>query len=129
MLATSFYSHKKESKLWLQEKVIKSDNHYLAAQIASSLSVNFWARLSNRKSHMKQKKRMCCLVNHFIDIVHDQPLSILKFGLIEQVSIKTEDFLEQKEGYWKAQLWTYEPYGINPKKEFNSGRRWQFITS
>ena len=50
-------------------------------------------------------------------------------------SIKTEEFLEQREGYWQAQL-CYEPYGFNAKKEFNSGRRYkisqlmrQFITS
>ena len=89
-------------------------------------SVNFRARLSNHKSHIKQKKRTCRLVNHFIDNAHDHPLSSLKFVLIEQVSIKTEEFLEQREGYWQAQLWTYEPYGFNAEKEFNSGRRREF---
>ena len=49
--------------------------------------------------------------------------NIYIFVLIEQVSTKTEEFLEQREGYWQAQLWTYEPYGFNAKKEFNSGRR------
>ena len=57
-------------------------------------SVNFRARLSNHKSHIKQKKRTCRLVNHFIDNAHDHPLSSLKFVLIEQVSIKTETFLD-----------------------------------
>ena len=33
MLATIFYSHQTGSKVWRQEKVIKSDIHYLAAQI------------------------------------------------------------------------------------------------
>ena len=91
-------------------------------------SVNFSARLSNHKSQIKQKKRTCCLVNHFIDNAHDHPLSSLKFVLIEQVSIKTEEFLEQREGYWPVQLWTYEPYGFNAKKEFNSGRRREFLS-
>ena len=35
MLATTLYLHQKESKVWLQEKVTKSDNHYLATQIRS----------------------------------------------------------------------------------------------
>ena len=82
-------------------------------------SVNFRAPLSNHKSHIKQKKRTCCLVNHFIDNAYDHPLSSLKFVSIEQVSIKTEEFLEQREGYWQAQLSTYETYGFNAKKEFN----------
>ena len=59
-------------------------------------SVNFRARLSNHKSHIKQKKRTCRLVSHFIDNAHDHPLSSLKFVLIEQVSTKTEEFLEQR---------------------------------
>ena len=29
----NIYSHQKGSKVWLQEKVTKSDNHYLATQI------------------------------------------------------------------------------------------------
>ena len=52
---------------------------------------------------------MCRLMNHFIDNANGHPLSSLKFVLIEQVSIKTEEFLEQREGYWQAQLWTHEP--------------------
>ena len=70
-------------------------------------SVNFRARLSNHESHIKQRKRTCRLVNHFINNAHDHPLSSLKFVFIEQVSTKTEEFLEQREGYWQAQLWTY----------------------
>ena len=85
-------------------------------------------RLSNRKSHIKKKKRTCRLVNHFIDNAHDHPFSSLKFVLIEQVSNKTEEFLEQREGYWQAQLWTYESYGFYAKKEFNSGRRREFLS-
>ena len=67
-------------------------------------------------------------MNHFIDNAHDHQLSSLKFVLIDQVSIKTEEFLEQREGYWQVQLWTYEPYGFNAKKEFNSGRRREFLS-
>ena len=65
-------------------------------------SVKFRARLSNQKSHIKQKKRTCRLVNHFIDNSHDHQLSHLKFILIEQVSTKTDDFLEKREGYSQA---------------------------
>ena len=63
---------------------------------------------------------MCRLVNHLIDNSHDHQLSNLKFVSIQQVFTKTEDFLEQREGYWQAQLWIYEPYGFNASKEFNS---------
>ena len=91
-------------------------------------SVKFRARLSNHKSQIKQKKRTCRLVNHFIDNYHDHQLSGLKFVLIEQVSTKTEDFLEKREGYWQVQLWTSEPYGFNAKKELNSGRRHEFFS-
>ena len=141
MLVTIFYFQRNVSKAWLQARAIKSDNHYLAAQITSFIvphvhsvinsffgsSVKFRARLSNHKSHIKQKKRTCRLVNHFIDNYHDQ-LSNLKFVSIEQVSTKTEDFLEQREGYWKTQLWTYQPYGVNARKEFISGRRREFLS-
>ena len=82
----------------------------------------------NHRSHIKQKKRICHLVNYLIDNAYDHPLSSLKFVLIEQVSIKTEEFLEQREGYWQAQLWAYEPYGFNAKKEFNSGRKREFLS-
>ena len=92
------------------------------------LSVKFRARLSNHKSHIKQKKRTCHLVNHFIDNSHDHQLSHLKFILNEQVPAKTEDFLEKREGYWQAQLWSYESYGFNARKEFNSGRRSEFLS-
>ena len=68
-------------------------------------SVNFRARLSNHKSHIRQKKRTCHLVNHFIDNAHDHPSSSLKFVLIEQVSTKTEEFLEQREGYLWLSKW------------------------
>ena len=62
-------------------------------------SGNFQARLSNHKNHIKQEKRTCHLVNHFIDSPHDHPLYNLKFVLIEQVSIKIEEFLKLREGY------------------------------
>ena len=79
-------------------------------------------------SHIKQQKRTCRLVNHFIDNSHDHQLSHLKFISIEQVSTETEDFLEKREGYWQAQLWISEPYGFNARKEFNSGRRREFLS-
>ena len=47
-------------------------------------------------------------IEYFTKNAHDHPLFSLKFVSIEQVSIKTEEFFEQKEGYWQAQLWTYE---------------------
>ena len=47
-------------------------------------SVKIRARLSNHKSHIKQRKRTCRLVNHFIDNFHHHQLSNLKFVLIER---------------------------------------------
>ena len=47
--------------------------------------VNFCAKCSNHKSHIKQKKRMHHLVNHFIDNAHDHPLSSLKLVVLRSV--------------------------------------------
>ena len=91
-------------------------------------AIDFRRQLSNYKSHIKKQKRTCRLVNHFIDNSSDHLLDCLKFTLTEQVSNKTEKDLEEREGYWQAQLWTFEPFGFNDKKEFNSGRRHQFLT-
>ena len=48
-------------------------------------SVNFRVKHSNHKSHIKQKKRTCHLVNHFIDNAHDHPLSSLKLVVLRSV--------------------------------------------
>ena len=56
------------------------------------------------------------IVNHFIDNSCSHTLSDLKLILTEQVATKTEKFLEHREGYWQAQLWTSEPHGFNVKK-------------
>ena len=69
--------------------------------------INFSSRLSNHKSHIKKNKRTCRLVNHFIDNSCSHTLADLKFVLTEQVATKTDTFLEHREGYWQAQLWTY----------------------
>ena len=92
--------------------------------------INFRSRLSNHKSHIKKNKRTCRLVNHFIDNSCSDTLADLKFVLIEQVATKTDTFLEHvhREGYWQAQLWTYELHGFNAKREFNSGRRREFLS-
>ena len=88
--------------------------------------INFRWHLTNHKSHNKKNKRTCHLVNHFIDNSCSHTLADLKFVLIEQVATKTDTFLEHREGYWQAQLWTYEPHGFNANKEFNSERRRKF---
>ena len=67
------------------------------------------------KATLRRIREHCQLVNHFIDNSCCHTLSDLKFILIEQVATKTEKFLEYREGYWQAQLWTYEPYGFNAK--------------
>ena len=76
-------------------------------------SIKFRSRLSNHKSHIRKNKRTCRLVNHFIDNSCSNTLSDIKFILIEQ---KAEKFLDDREGYWQAQLWAYEFYGFNAKK-------------
>ena len=124
----------------LHVKVTKLDNTCLVGLILSSIAlfvkniidcvgsaIDFRRRLSNYKRQITNQKRTCRLVNHFIDNSSDHPLDCLKFTLIEQVSNKTEKDLEEREGYWQAQLWTFEPFGFNAKKEFNSGRRHQFL--
>ena len=101
--------------------------HFVTDNVGSSIS--FRSRLSNYKSHIKKNKRTRRLVNHFIDNSCSHTLSDLKFILIEQVATKTEKFLEYREGYWQAQLWTFEPHGFNAKKkEFHSGRRREFLS-
>ena len=125
----------------LQIKVTKLDNTCLLGLILLFIvlfvkkcnrqcvgsAIDFRHRLSNYKSHVTKQKRTCRLVNHFIDNSSDHPLHCLKFILIEQVSNKTEKDLEEREGYWEAQLWTFEPFGFVAKKEFNSGMRRQFL--
>ena len=82
-----------------------------------SSAIDFRCRLYNYKSHIKNKNAHVDLhVNHFIDNSSDHPLDCLKLTLIEQVSNKTEKDLEEREGYWQAQLWTLEPFGFNAKK-------------
>ena len=75
-------------------------------------AIDFRHHLSNYNSHIKKQKRICRLVNHFIDNSSDHPLDCLKFTLIEQVPNKTEKDLEEREGYWQAQLSTFEPFGF-----------------
>ena len=66
-------------------------------------------------------KRTCLLVNHFIDNSCSHTLADLKFVLIEQVATKTDTFLEHSEGYWQAQLWTYESHGLTQRKNSIQG--------
>ena len=124
----------------LQVKVTKLDNTCLVGLILSFIvlfvkkcnrqcvgsAIDLRRRLS--KSHIKKQKRICRLVNHFIDNGSDRPLDCLKFTLVEQVSNKIEKDLEEREGYWEAKRWAFEPFGFNAKKEFNSGRRRQFLS-
>ena len=120
---------------------MKSDKHYLAAQITSFIVLRvcsvinnvlvcqliFGLNFPNVRVILSRKRRLAV-----IDNALDHPLSSLKFVLIDQVSVKTKEFLEQREGHRQAQLWTYEPYRVNADKEFNSGIRRklrQYITS
>ena len=73
-------------------------------------AIDFRRRLSNYKSHIKKEKEHVDLLTISLIIVVDHPLDCLKFTLIEQVSNNTEKDLEEGEGYWQAQLWTFEPF-------------------
>ena len=123
-------------------KVIKSDSLCHAARTMSFIVPSVHCVTDNvlvpsstldhvcqtTKVTFKKNKRTCRLVNHFIDNSCSHTLADLKFVLIKQVATKTDTFLEHREGYWQAQLWTYEPHGFNAKKEFNSGRRREFLS-
>ena len=56
------------------------------------------------KVTLKNNKRTCRIVNHFIDNSYSHTLADRKFVLIEQLATKTDTFLEHREGYWQAQL-------------------------
>ena len=123
-----------------QVKVIKSDSLCHAALTMSSIVPSVHCVTDNvlvpastldhvcqtTKVTLKRKREHA--VYHFIDNSYSHTLADLKFVLIEQVATETDTFLEHREGYWQAQLWTYEPHGFNAKKEFNSGRRREFLS-
>ena len=130
MLVKTFYFPMHVLFVLLQVKVTKLDHTCLVGLILSFIvffckksnrqcvgsAIDFRRCLSNYKSHIKKQKRTCRLVNQFIDNSSDHPLDCLIFTLIEQVSNKTEKDLEEREGHWQAQLWTFEPFSFNVKK-------------
>ena len=126
MLVNTFYFSIHILLVLLLVKVTNLDNTCLVGLILSfycafckkcnrqcvGSAIDFRRHWSNYKSHIKKQKRTCRLVDHFIDNSSDHPLDCPKFTLIEQVSNKTEKGLEEREGYWLAQLWTFEPFGF-----------------
>ena len=96
-------------------------------------SVKSNRRMSNYFSHIKQKKRTCDIVNHFIDNHSDEwsedyetndifhIIDIAKItNLPSDPKLKATRFWEF-EGYWHVKLNTVKPFGmndINDYKEF-----------
>ena len=79
-----------------------------------------------------------CLVYHLKDlgasrqsysILSETYMFFLAFKFSRKTAIKFQKYIYIYIyiGYWQAELWTFEPFGFNAKKEFNSGRRRQFL--
>ena len=75
-------------------------------------AVNFKKRLANNKSHIKQKRRTCGIVNHFLDC-HGSDHSTLKFILIDQSCVR----LRECENFWIGILITNQK-GLNNSHDF-----------
>ena len=65
---------------------------------------------------MNTKNKTCEMAVHYNSALHD--LSDIKFVAIEAVFGENDDDMDSKllsrEAYWTAQLFTLNPYGINP---------------
>ena len=96
-------------------------------------SVKFIHRMSNYFSHIKQKKRTCAIINHFIDNHLDEWSKDYEtndifhiIGMAKITNLPSNPKLRAKrlwefEGYWQVKLNTVKPFGmndINEDKEF-----------
>ena len=91
---------------------------YLAQCVACGLqgvgsTHNFKSRLANYKSHIKNRRRTCGVVDHFID-VHGGEFSNLKFMLIDS----NNDDLRKCENFWIGTLLT-NLRGLNTSHDFS----------
>ena len=88
-------------------------------QDVGSALTDFYTRWSNHKSHINESRITCTLAKHFIEkqcVLHN-----LKVTLTEKVKVKTEKYLEKREGHWQRQLFTMHLHGLNIRKEFENG--------
>ena len=84
-------------------------------------------RLSNYYSHIKQKRRTCSSVNHFIDKHANNWKDVLRIMGIVKLTNPPRDKEERKfrlwqfEGYWQVKLGTVHPHGLN---DINELKEW-----
>ena len=84
-------------------------------------------RLSNYYSHIKQKRRTCSSVNHFIDKHVNNWKDVLRIMGIVKLTNPPRDKEERKfrllqfEGYWQVKLGTVHPHGLN---DINELKEW-----
>ena len=88
-------------------------------------TTQFNKRISNYFSHIKQRKRTCGIVEHFIDHHREEwKESYKENNLFQIIGISkltnkptngklTSKRLEEFEGYWQMRLVTVHPYGLN----------------
>ena len=92
-------------------------------------TTQFNKRISNYFSHIKQRKRTCGIVEHFIDHHKEEwKESYKENNLFQIIGISkltnkptngklTSKRLEEFEGYWQMRLVTVHPYGLNKINE------------
>lgn len=92
-------------------------------------ATKFNERISNHFSHIKQKRRTCGIVNHFIDKHSQEWTSNYKENNLFQITgiVKVKNVpsnkkarkkrLEEFEGYWQVKLCTVNPHGLNEINE------------
>ena len=72
------------------------------------------------------------MVTHFLDNDECIFLKDAKVIIIEHIideHFKSEKYLEHREGYWQAELFSIIPYGMNKRQEFEGGQRKRFYNS
>ena len=98
-------------------------------------TVKFSSRINNYFSHIKQKKRTCSIVNHFIDNHYDiwninyaenEIISII--GIAKITNLPSDPKLKENrlwafEGYWQAKLSTMKPFWMNNVNELQQSRK------
>ena len=75
---------------------------------------------------MLNNRRTCELAVHYNSSQHDIPQ--MRFTVIEQVvsfqnPVHLDQLLLTKEAYWMTQLFTFNPHGLNKRREFRSKNR------
>ena len=103
--------------IWCEEYKLKG--------VGRTIKMN--TRLSNYYSHIKQKRRMCSSVNHFIDKHANNWKDVLRIMGTVKLTNPPRDKEERKfrlwqfEGYWQVKLGTVHPLGLN---DINELKEW-----